>query len=221
MPTITQDDRSIAIDTKLGDNELLRERHRFEKQLVIAKLGINGDRTVVLCDGWHRWKVRSAPASVECKTEIPVVRPDVHAADIRTRHEPIEKFAANFRQKSVRDQGVDHARTTFEFGATFTNQLWNAVLVRKWHFVIGLNALLDAAEVQLNDRLKHFLADRVKRHNYEAIQQRIRKYFYQRAAERFFQALGTWHDIRVLAHVDDDVLGSVCRENDDCVFEID
>ncbi len=33
MPTITQDDRSIAIDTKLGENELLLKTMTFTEQL--------------------------------------------------------------------------------------------------------------------------------------------------------------------------------------------
>ena len=62
--------------------KLFREGHRFEEQLIFAKLGIDGNRTVILGDGGHIRKSGQPSLSVECKTEIAIVGSDVHAADI-------------------------------------------------------------------------------------------------------------------------------------------
>ena len=83
------------------------------------------------------------------------------------------------------------------------------------------DAFFDAREIQLDNPLQHFLADRVIGHHDQPVEQRIGKNFGEGYAHRFLEALGAGHQFGIFAQVDDDFLGRIAGEDDDGVFEID
>src|SRR5260221_11395368 len=135
-------------------------------------------------------------------------------------HEPGQEFAAYLRQQRVGDERVNHARTAFQLGAAVADQLGHAVIVTERHLVVFPHAFFQTRQIQLDDGAEHLLADGVERYYEQPVEQRIRKDLHQGSAHRPLQTLGAGHQFRVLAHVDDDVLRGVARQNNDGVFEI-
>ena len=133
----------------------------------------------------------------------------------------VEDFAADFRKHGVGDHGIDEAGAALEFGAALANEFEHTVVVGEGYFVVFLHAFRNTGEVELDDALEHILADRVERHDDKAVEQRIRKDLRQRSAHGLFKPLGAGHEVGVLAHADDNVLGGIAREDDDGVFEVD
>ena len=89
------------------------------------------------------------------------------------------------------------------------------------HAVVLLDALLDAAELQPHDLRHHLARQRVVRDRHQPAEQGRREDLHQRLLQRGRQRIGIGQQLRVLAHVHDQLGADVRREQDDRVLEVD
>src|SRR5690348_14677155 len=164
---------------------------------------------------------RSRRPCLEGVGEVAVLRTHARLLDGLAFDHAIEELARDVRQHGVGQDRVDHAAARLALGAAADDQLDHLVVVLERDAVAGLDALLDAPQLQLDDLAEHGLAERVVRDGDQAAEQRRREHLQQRLAQRLGDALRFGHQLRVLAQSGDQVGAGVGGEQDQGVLEVD
>ncbi|MNF28321.1 hypothetical protein D3C84_89960 [compost metagenome] len=132
-----------------------------------------------------------------------------------------EELPAEVGQQRVGEDGVDHPAAAFGLGAARNDQVHHLRLIGERHLVAGLDAALDAVQLQDRDAFQHRVAERVVGDGHQAAEQRRREHPEQRLAQGLGDAFGIGHRARVAAQAGDQLGAGVGGEQDERVLEVD
>src|SRR6266496_1111134 len=132
-----------------------------------------------------------------------------------------QEVAGDVGEHGVGEDVVDVAGAGFDFGAALGDFGDDRGIVVQLDLVIFADAALNLAELQGDDGLHGFVAQREIRHGNEAAHEGGLKDFVELGLHGFGQAFGAWGGLGIGGEFHQEIGASVGSENDDGVLEVD